>query len=342
MRAIAIPSFGGPEVLQLVERPAPQPARGEVLVRVRACGVNRADLLQRMGRYPAPPDAPADVPGLEFAGEVEAVGSAVTDVRIGQRVFGLVAGGAYAERVVVHGRALAHIPDGIDFAEAAAIPEAFITAYDAMVDQAHLAAGEVLLVSAVGSGVGTAAVQIARAIGARSIGTARTGDKLARAKALGMDDGIVPENGHFAAQVRALTAGRGVDVVLELVGGPYLNEDLACLAPRGRVMLVGLLAGASADFDCAPIYAGRRFATDPWKRRSPPRSRSRATCFRSWLGASSGRWWTACLPSPTRPPRTRTWRATQASARSSSTAPDRWRGAYHLPVCVIFSGLRTQ
>src|SRR5215471_1930045 len=249
MRAIAIPSFGGPEVLQLVERPAPQPARGEVLVRVRACGVNRADLLQRMGRYPAPPDAPADVPGLEFAGEVEALGSAVTDVRIGQRVFGLVSGGAYAERVVVHARALAHIPDGIDFAEAAAIPEAFITAYDAMVDQAQLAAGEVLLVSAVGSGVGTAAVQIARAIGARSIGTARTGDKLARAKALGMDDGIVPENGHFAAQVRALTAGRGVDVVLELVGGPYLNEDLACLAPRGRVMLVGLLAGASADFD---------------------------------------------------------------------------------------------
>jgi putative PIG3 family NAD(P)H quinone oxidoreductase len=257
MRAISIPSFGGPEVLQLVERPAPQPARSEVLVRVRACGVNRADLLQRMGRYPAPPDAPADVPGLEFAGEVEALGSGVTDVRIGQRVFGLVSGGAYAERVVVHARALAHIPEGIDFAQAAAVPEAFITAYDAMVDQAHLAAGEVLLVSAVGSGVGTAAVQIARAIGARSIGTARTSDKIARAKALGMDDGIVPQNGEFATEVRALTAGRGVDVVLELVGGPYLNQDLACLAPRGRVMLVGLLAGVTSDFDFARLMGVR-------------------------------------------------------------------------------------
>jgi putative PIG3 family NAD(P)H quinone oxidoreductase len=257
MRAISIASFGGPEVLQLVERPAPEPARGEVRVRVRACGVNRADLLQRMGRYPAPPDAPADVPGLEFAGEVEALGSGVTDLRVGQRVFGLVSGGAYAERVVVHARALAHIPEGLDFTEAAAVPEAFITAYDAMVDQAHLAAGEVLLVSAVGSGVGTAAAQIARAIGARSIGTSRTDDKLARAKALGMDDGIVPENGQFAAKVRALTAGRGADVVLELLGGPYVNEDLACLAPRGRIVLVGLLAGVSADLDFARLMGLR-------------------------------------------------------------------------------------
>jgi putative PIG3 family NAD(P)H quinone oxidoreductase len=257
MRAIAITSYGGPEVLKLVQRPEPEPSRGEVRVRVRATAINRADLLQRMGRYPAPPDAPSDVPGLEFAGEVEALGADVADFRPGDRVFGLVAGGAYAEALVVHARALARIPPSLDFAAAAAVPEAFITAYDAMVDQARLGAGDVVLVSAVGSGVGTAAVQLAHAVGARSIGTARTADKLERARALGMDHGLVPEGGRFAAAVLELTAQRGADVIVELVGGPYVKEDLLCLAPRGRIGLVGMLAGSTVELDLGKLMQSR-------------------------------------------------------------------------------------
>jgi putative PIG3 family NAD(P)H quinone oxidoreductase len=257
MRVIAIASFGGPEVLTLVERPSPEPARGEVRVRVRAAAVNRADLLQRIGHYPAPADVPADVPGLEYAGEIAALGPGVTDFRVGEAVFGLVSGGAYAEEIVVHARTVARIPIGLDFVAAAAVPEAFITAYDAMFDQARLAPGETVLVSAVGSGVGTAVVQLARATGARSIGTSRTADKLARAEALGMDHGIVPENGQFGFNVLDLTEGRGVDVIIELVGGPYIKEDLLCLAPKGRVVLVGLLAGTAAEIDCTRLLFKR-------------------------------------------------------------------------------------
>jgi NADPH2:quinone reductase len=257
MRAISIPSFGGPEVLKLIERAPPEPSRGEVRVRVHASAVNRADLLQRMGRYPAPADAPADIPGLEYAGEVEALGAGVTEFRAGDRVFGLVSGGAYAETLVAHARTMARIPDQLDFIQAAAIPEAFVTAYDAMIDQGRLAAGDVVLVSAVGSGIGTAAVQIARAVGALSIGTARTRDKLERARALGMDHGLVADNGRFASSVLALTEQRGADVVLELVGGAYLKEDLDCLAPRGRLIVVGLLAGNLAEVDFGKLMHKR-------------------------------------------------------------------------------------
>src|SRR5688500_8906744 len=193
MRAIAITKPGGPEVLALVERETPQPSRGEVRVRVRATAINRADLLQRMGFYPAPADAPADIPGLELAGEVEALGPGVERLAVGDRVFGLVGGGAYAEQLVTHERALAKIPEGMSFEDAAAVPEAFITAHDAIVGQAGLTAGETLLIHAVGSGVGTAAVQLARALGAFTIGTARTADKLERAKALGLGAGVVSE-----------------------------------------------------------------------------------------------------------------------------------------------------
>jgi NADPH:quinone reductase-like Zn-dependent oxidoreductase len=175
MRAIAITRPGGPEVLAVVERPRPEPSRGEVRVRVRATAVHRADLLQRMGGYPAPAAAPPDIPGLEIAGEVEALGPGVTRLAAGDRVFGLVGGGGYAEAIVAHERALARIPDGLSFEQAAAIPEAFITAHDAIITQAGLKSGETLLVSAAGSGVGTAAIQLAHALGAFVEGTARTG-----------------------------------------------------------------------------------------------------------------------------------------------------------------------
>lgn len=254
MRAIAILKPGGPEVLTVVERPLPEPSRGEVRVRVRATAVNRADLLQRMGAYPAPPDAPADVPGLEIAGEVDALGPGVERLVVGDRVFGLVGGGGYAEAVVSHERALARIPDGMSFEHAAAIPEAFITAHDAIVAQAGLAGGECLLVHAVGSGVGTAAVQLGRALGAFVIGTARTPDKLERARALGMDAGVVPEEGRFADAVAKLGAPA---VVLELVGGGYVAEDVRCVGPRGRIVLVGLMAGARQEIDLALVMRKR-------------------------------------------------------------------------------------
>ena len=261
MRAIVITKPGGPEVLELRDVAVPEPAPGQVRVRIRACAVNRADLMQRMGMYPPPADAPQDIPGLEIAGEVDAVGAGVLELAKGDRVFGVVGGGAYAEAVVVHARTLARIPDSLDFTQAAAVPEAFVTAYDAMVVQGGLTAGEVVLVHAVGSGVGTAAVQIAHAIGARSIGTARSESKLARARALGMNEGVVPGKGsggpEFAARVRELAGPRGVDLVLELVGGTYVPESLASLSERGRLVLVGLLAGTRADLDLAVVLRRR-------------------------------------------------------------------------------------
>jgi NADPH2:quinone reductase len=275
MRAIVIREPGGPEVLELRERPTPEPSRGEARVRVRATAVNRADVMQRMGTYPAPPGAPPDIPGLELAGEVDAIGEGVTDVAPGDRVFGIVGGGAYAEQVVVHARTLARMPAGMSFTDAAAVPEAFLTAWDAMVAQAHLTSGEVVLVHAAGSGVGTAGWQIALAIGARPIGTTRasrapTGaagtagpdgaarpDKLERARALGLKEGIVVEGGVFAKAVLARTGGRGVDVVLELVGGAYVSEDLACLAHRGRIVVVGAMGGGRAELDLGMLMRKR-------------------------------------------------------------------------------------
>jgi putative PIG3 family NAD(P)H quinone oxidoreductase len=256
MKAIAISSFGGPEVLAVVERPLPEPARGEVRVRVRATAVNRADLLQRMGMYPAPADAPPDIPGLEFAGEIDALGAGAQRFAIGDRVFGLAGGGGYAEALVAHERALARIPDALTFEQAAAVPEAFITAHDAIVGQAGLAGGESLVIHAVGSGVGTAAVQLGRALGAFTVGTARTADKLERAKALGLDAGIVPENGSFAAGVKRADPN-GAAVVLELVGGAYVNEDLRAIRTLGRIVLVGLLAGRRGEIDLDLVLTRR-------------------------------------------------------------------------------------
>jgi putative PIG3 family NAD(P)H quinone oxidoreductase len=254
MRAIAITKPGGPDVLTLVDRPRPEPSRGEVRIRVRATAINRADLLQRMGAYPAPADAPPDVPGLEIAGEVDALGPGVERLAIGDRVFGLVGGGGYAEAVVSHERAVAKIPDGMSFEDAAAVPEAFITAHDAIVGQAGLRGGETLLVHAVGSGVGTAAVQLGRALGVLVIGTARTADKLERAKSLGMAAGVIPEGHKFAEAVRKHGEP---SVVLELIGGAYLDEDLRAVGVLGRIVLVGLLAGARSEVDLSAILRKR-------------------------------------------------------------------------------------
>lgn len=258
MKAIRITGEGGPEVLKLGDAPEPEVGPGDVLVNVRASALNRADLLQALGRYPAPHGAPADIPGLEYAGEVERVGSKVQFLKPGDRVMGLVGGGAFAERVAVHEREALRVPPSIELAHAAAIPEAFFTAFDAMVLQGQLRSGESALIHAVASGVGTAAVQVARAIGAVAVGTSRSRDKLDRCKKeLGLVHAIhAASPPEFSDAVKAVN-GRGCDVVLDLVGGDYFAETLHACAPRARWMLVGLLAGWEAALPM-PLFLNKR------------------------------------------------------------------------------------
>jgi putative PIG3 family NAD(P)H quinone oxidoreductase len=250
MRAIVIAGKGGAEVLEVREVPTPEPRGEQVRVRVRACALNRADLMQARGMYPAPPGAPADIPGLEYAGEVDFLGPDVTGpLKVGDRVFGIVGGGGQAEYVLTHERMAVLIPSNLDFVEAAAVPEAFITAHDALLTQGRLDPGGRVLIHAVGSGVGTAAVQVAHAMGCTVFGTSRTAAKLDRARDLGMDYAINTSAEDFAAVVRSGTDGTGVDVVIDFLGGPALAGNVAALATRGRLVLVGLLGGSSAPFD---------------------------------------------------------------------------------------------
>jgi putative PIG3 family NAD(P)H quinone oxidoreductase len=250
MKAIVITAKGGPEVLEIRDLPTPEPRGDQLRIRVRACGLNRADLLQCRGVYPAPPGSPADIPGLEYAGEVDALGSdVVTPIKPGDRVFGIVGGGGQAEYVITHERLTARIPDNLDFVHAAAVPEAFITAHDALITQARVMPGERILIHAVGSGVGTAAVQLAHAMGCEVWGTSRTVSKLEKTKALGLDHGIDTAREDFAEAVHALTGGSGVNVIIDLVGGNAFERNLAALAPKGRLILVGLLGGSQAPLD---------------------------------------------------------------------------------------------
>ena len=245
MRVVVITRGGGPDVLELEDRPAPEPRPGEILVRVHASALNRADLLQRQGHYPAPPGAPADIPGMEYAGEVAALGPGVNEWREGDRVFGIVGGGSYAEYLVTDAKAAARVPSRLSWVDAGAVPEAFITAHDALVTQAGMMAGESILIHAVGSGVGLASTQVARAWGATPYGTARSPDKIARAKSLGLADGVrVGEDVDvIAAAVERWTSGRGIAITMDLVGGPYLGASIRASSPRGRIMLVGAIAG---------------------------------------------------------------------------------------------------
>lgn len=255
MKAVVVRGKGGPEILQVADVPEPEPGANEVRVRVRAAGLNRADILQRQGNYPAPPGSPSDILGLEFAGEVESLGKGATVWRIGQRVYGICAGGGQAEYVVAHERALAAIPDNLDFPTAAGVPETFMTVHDALFTQAGLAMGESLLIHAVGSGIGTTAVQLARVAGARTFGTSRTPDKLARATELGLDHAIGAEG--FGDAVRKLTSGEGVDVILDVVGGGYLAENVAALALKGRMVILATLGGADQPLPVSRVMVKR-------------------------------------------------------------------------------------
>ena len=257
MRAITLTGRGGPEVLALGEAPDPAPGPFEILVRVEASALNRADLLQRRGHYPAPPGAPPDIPGLELAGVVEACGPHVTRWGPGDRVMGIVGGGAGAALAVLHEREAMRVPAGLSTIEAAAIPEAFVTAFDAALLQGGLASGQWLVLNAVASGVGTAAIQIARAIGARTVGGTRTEAKLARAVELGLDVAAHGGSEALCEPVRQATGGAGAAVALDLVGGPGLAAMMRCLRPTGALVLVGLLGGARAEIPLAALLTRR-------------------------------------------------------------------------------------
>jgi NADPH:quinone reductase len=255
MRAIIITRPGGPEVLEIQNVETPQPSGEYVRVRVRAAGLNRADLLQRAGAYPAPAGSPSNIPGLEFAGEVDAVGPLVRAWKPGQRVMGLAGGGAQAEYILAHEGLLVEIPDNLDFIQAAGVPEVFITAHDALFTQAGLQMGERLLVHAAGSGVGTAAIQLAHATGATTFGTSRTPAKLEQARPLGLDVGLSDKN--FAAEVNRLTGGAGVHVVLDFIGATYLEQNLEALTAWGRIVFLATMGGAQANINLGMLMAKR-------------------------------------------------------------------------------------
>lgn len=245
MRAIVLDGYGGPEVLTMTEVHDPVPGPEEVRVRLAATAVNRADLLQRMGLYPGPP-MPREIPGLEFAGTVVEVGERVVDRAVGDAVMGVVGGGAYAEQLVVHERQTMVVPEGVSLVDAAAIPEVAITAYDALVLQGGLGAGGWALVHAGASGVGTAAIQLARAVGARVAVTCSTA-KVEACRALGADLVIDYTTDDFADAVGSATGGRGVDVVLDVIGGDYVVRNLQSCRVGGTIVQVGVMGGGNAQ-----------------------------------------------------------------------------------------------
>jgi NADPH2:quinone reductase len=258
MRAVVINGVGGSEVFEVREVETPEPVADQVRVRVRAAGLNRADLMQAAGHYPAPAGAPADIPGLEFAGEVDAVGPGVSGgIKVGDRVFGIVAGGGLAEFVVTPERMAVVIPDRFDFETAAAVPEVFLTAHDAISARARLRPGERVLIHAVAGGVGSAAAQIAHAMGCTVFGTSRTAEKLGAVRSLGVDLAIDSSTSDFAEIVRRETGGMGVHAIIDHIGGPALAANLDALAIQGRLVVVGLLGGPTATMDLGMLLRKR-------------------------------------------------------------------------------------
>ncbi len=255
MRAVVISRPGGPEVLEVRDVAMPEPGGDQVRVRVHAAGLNRADLAQRQGFYPAPPGFPPDIPGMEFAGEVDAVGPKVQMWKRGQRVMGIIGGGGQAEYLVSPEGMLVEIPDNLDYVQAAALPEVFMTAHDALFTQGNLQMGERILIHAAGSGVGTAAIQLAHAVGATVFGTSRTPAKLEQAKPLGLDYSAPAQN--FVDEVQRLTHGKGVHMVLDFVGAAYMQQNLQLLATGGRLVFLATLGGEQAGVDLRLVMSKR-------------------------------------------------------------------------------------
>jgi putative PIG3 family NAD(P)H quinone oxidoreductase len=268
MKAVVLREHGGPEVLQIEDVPSPTFGAEDILVSVAATALNRADLLQRMGFYPNPFPQGPEIPGLEFAGTVKAVGERVTAWKVGDKVMGIVSGGAYAEELALHERQAMAVPAGMSLHDAAAIPEVFITAWDALVVQGGLTSGRWAMVHAGASGVGTAAIQICKAIGARIIVTCSSG-KVQACKELGADVVVDYGSQDFVEEVQKATNGKGVDVVLDVIGGDYVERNIASLAVKGHIIQVGVMAGKPMPFNVGLLLGKRASITGTVLRARP-------------------------------------------------------------------------
>lgn len=256
MRAVVVTAPGGPEMLQVAEVPEPYAGEGEVTIRVAAAGINRADLLQRMGHYPPPPGA-SEILGLEVSGMIASVGAGVADIAEGDRVMALLEGGGYAELAAVRAPQVVQVPANIDLIDAGGIPEVFITAHDALFTRARLQTGETVLIHGGGGGIGTAAIQLGRQHGCRVLVTAGSTAKLARCADLGAHAGINYALEDFVTRTRELTDGHGADVVLDIMGASYLGRNLEVVATDGRVVVIGMQGGTHADIDLGVMMRRR-------------------------------------------------------------------------------------
>ena len=271
MKVIEIASFGGPDVLRAATRPAPVAGAGELLIRVTASGVNRPDVLQRMGHYPVPPGA-SDIPGLEIAGVLEqgdAAAMARQGLEIGERVCALVAGGGYAQYCVAPVGQCLPVPKGLTDIEAASLPETFFTVWSNVFDRAHLRSGETLLVQGGSSGIGVTAIQLAKAMGCRVVVTAGSDEKCAACVALGADLAINYRTQDFVAEVKTFTQGQGVQVVLDMVAGDYVARELECLAEDGRLVIIAVQGGVKAEFNAGMVLRRRLTVTGSTLRPRP-------------------------------------------------------------------------
>ena len=260
MAAIEIVAPGGPEVLRPAQRRVPEPGPAEVLIRVSAAGVNRPDVMQRQGKYPPPPGV-TDIPGLEVAGEIVALGTEVSELRTGDRVCALVAGGGYAEYCAAPAPQCLRIPDSLTAVEAAAIPETYFTVWTNVFERGRLRNGETLLVHGGSSGIGTTAIQLARAFGARVFATAGTDEKCRACERLGAERGINYKSEDFVAVIKDATGARGVDLVLDMVAGDYVPRDVEALAVEGRLVLIALQHGPKAELNLLPLLQRRLWIT---------------------------------------------------------------------------------
>jgi putative PIG3 family NAD(P)H quinone oxidoreductase len=256
MTAIEISHPGGPEVLKAGTRPVPKPVAGEVLIKVAAAGVNRPDVLQRQGNYPVPPGA-SDIPGLEVAGEIVALGSEVSGFAVGDRCMALLAGGGYAEYATAPAPQCLPVPKGYSMVEAAAVPETFFTVWTNVFERGELRSGETFLVHGGASGIGTTAIQLGKAFGARVFATAGSAAKAKACEQLGAERGINYQTEDFAKVIGELTKGQGVDLTLDMVGGDYLAKNIAIAAVEGRIVYIAFLRGAVCEINLAPIMMKR-------------------------------------------------------------------------------------
>lgn len=268
MTAIEIAESGGPEVLRPVERPVPAPEAGEILIAVAAAGVNRPDIVQRLGLYPPPPGA-SDLPGLEVAGTVAAVGEGVTPWKEGDAVCALISGGGYAEYATAPAAQVLPVPRGLDMIQAAGIPETFFTVWSNIFDRGHLAAGESILIHGGSSGIGTTAIQLAREFGATAYVTVGNAEKAAFCEKLGAAKAINYREQDFVEEIKSITGGAGVDVILDMIGGEYLPRNIRVLRPDGRLLQIALMGGAKGELDLGRVMTRRLTVTGSTLRPRP-------------------------------------------------------------------------